>query len=232
MRSPHPKLQSFILSIALLLAPSIAFHRPAIANPTVQVTQQNTSEIDAALMEGLRLFKEGSAKSLRKAVGSFEKALGLARSANAQNKQTLSLLALGRIHDALGENQKAIDYYNQALPILRAVGDRSGEATTLNNLGSVYDSLGEKQKAIDYYNQALPILRAVGNKSLEATTLNNLGLVYNSLGEKQRSIDYYNQSLPISRAVIDRSGEATTLNNLSRLRDRLRGGLARPGYQR
>ena len=51
MRSPHhPKLQSFTLSIALLLAPSIAFQMPAIANPTVQVAQQNTSEIDAAIV--------------------------------------------------------------------------------------------------------------------------------------------------------------------------------------
>ena len=82
MRSPHhPKIH--LLSIALLLAPSIASQMPAIANPTVQVAQQNTSEIDAAVTEGLRLFDERSAKSLRKAIGYFEKALGLARSANA-----------------------------------------------------------------------------------------------------------------------------------------------------
>ena len=89
MRSPHhPKIQ--LLSIALLLAPSIAFQIPAIANPTVQVTQQNTSEIDTAIEEGKRLFEEGSAESLKKAIGYFEKALGLARSAKAQGKQALS----------------------------------------------------------------------------------------------------------------------------------------------
>ena len=85
MRSPHyPKIQ--LLSIALLLAPSIAFQMSAIANPTVQVAQQNTSEIDAAIAEGFRLRKEGSAESLRKAVNYFEKALGLARSSKAQDK--------------------------------------------------------------------------------------------------------------------------------------------------
>ena len=52
MRSPHPKFQSFTLSIALLLAPSIAFQMPAIANPTIQVAQQNTSEIDVAIVLG------------------------------------------------------------------------------------------------------------------------------------------------------------------------------------
>ena len=52
LSSPHhPKLQSFTLSIALLLAPSIAFQMPAIENPTVQVAQQNTSEIDAVIAD-------------------------------------------------------------------------------------------------------------------------------------------------------------------------------------
>ena len=51
MRSPHPKLQSLTLSIAILLAPSIAFQMPVIANPTVQVAQQNTSEMDASIAD-------------------------------------------------------------------------------------------------------------------------------------------------------------------------------------
>ena len=94
-----------------------------------------TSELDRAIVEGTRLFKEGSAESLRKAIGQFEKALELARSAQAKDKQALSLLALGRPYSTLGEKQKALDYYNQALPLYRAVGDRNGEATTLDSLG-------------------------------------------------------------------------------------------------
>ena len=133
----HPKIQSFVLSIALLTAPSIAVQvAPAIANPAAQVVQRNTSDIDAAIAEGDLLFKEGSRESRRKAIGYFEKALGLARSAKAQDKQSLSLVYLGYINNLLGEKQKSIEYYNQALPILRAVGNRSGEATTLNNLGT------------------------------------------------------------------------------------------------
>ena len=125
MRSPHPKLQSLTLSIALLLAPSIAFQMPAIANPTVQVAQQNTSEMDAAIAEGNQLLKEGSAESLKKAIGYFEKSLGLARSAKAKDKQALVLLFLGRLYGNLGEKQKASDYYNRTLPIFRAVSERA-----------------------------------------------------------------------------------------------------------
>jgi CHAT domain-containing protein/Tfp pilus assembly protein PilF len=195
---------------------------PTVAQTTAPaVAQGATGEIDRAIAEGMRLFNEGSAESLRKAIAQFEKTLELARSAKSQDKQALSLVALGRIHSDLGENQKAIEYYNQALPIWHAVGDRTMEATTLTNLGAVYFALGENQKAIEYYNQALPIWHAVGDRSGEATTLNNLGLVYSDLGENQKAIGYYNQALPIRRAVGDRRGEATTLNNLGAVYDDL-----------
>jgi CHAT domain-containing protein/Tfp pilus assembly protein PilF len=193
----------------------------AMAMPEGSIAQQNMSEIDRAIEEGTRLFKEGSAESLRKAIDQFEKALELARSAKAQDKQALSLSALGRLHNDLGEKPKALEYYNQALPLYRAVGDRSMEATTLTNIGSVYNALGEKPKALEYYNQALPLYRAVGDRGGEATTLTNIGTVYSALGEKPKALEYHNQALPFFRAVGDRGGEATTLTNIGIVYDAL-----------
>jgi len=162
------------LAIALAFSGVIA---PVVGQPIDRTIAQvdKTSELDRAIVEGTRLFKEGSAESLRKAIGQFEKALELARSAQAKDKQALSLLALGRRFSALGERQKALDYYNQTLPLYRAVGDRGGEATALNDIGVVYDDLGERQKALDYYNQALPLYHAVGDRKGEAITLDSLG---------------------------------------------------------
>jgi CHAT domain-containing protein/Tfp pilus assembly protein PilF len=185
-----------------------------IAFPEMAIAQAQTSEIDRLIEEGMRLFQEGSAESLRKAIRQFEKALELARSTKAQDKQALSLLALGRIHHALEDKQKALEYYNQALPLYRAVRDRAEEARTLNNIGVVYNVLGDKQKALEYYNQALLIRREVRDRAGEATTLNNIGRVYDTLGEKQKALEYYNQTLPIRREVRDRAGEAATLNNI------------------
>ena len=188
------------LAIALAFSGVIA---PVVGQPIDWTIAQvdKTSELDRAIAEVTRLFKEGSAESLRKEIGQFEKALELARSTQAKDKQALSLLFLGRIYDDLGEKQKALDYFNQALPLYRAVGDRGGEVTTLNNIGGVYSALGEKQKALDYFNQALPLYRAVGDRSGEATTLNNIGGVYSALGEKQKALEYYNQALPLGRAA-------------------------------
>jgi CHAT domain-containing protein/Tfp pilus assembly protein PilF len=174
-------------------------------------TKENAERV---FNEGMTLYQQGSAESLRQAIQKWQEARLLYRAVGDRGGEAITLNNIGLVYDDLGEKQKALDYYNQALPIYRAVGDRRGEATTLNNIGLVYNALGEKQKALDFYNQALPILRAVGDRRVEATTLNNIGAVYNALGEKQKALDYYNQALPIRRAVGDRGGEAITLNNI------------------
>jgi CHAT domain-containing protein/tetratricopeptide (TPR) repeat protein len=174
----------------------------------------SASEVDQAMAEGFRLFKEGSTESLRKALLQFERAARLSRGAKQEKTEAMALLLIGIINNNLGEKPKALEFYNQSLLLWRAVGDRSGEATTLNNIGLVYSALGEKPKALEFYNQSLPLWQAVGDRSGEATTLNNIGRVYDALGEKPKALEFYNQSLPLRRAVGDRSGEATTLNNI------------------
>jgi CHAT domain-containing protein/Tfp pilus assembly protein PilF len=206
------------------IAVGIAVGSPVIgtiAYPEMAIAQAQTSELDRAIAEGMRLGREGSKESFVAAIRQFEIAAQLSQAANNQAKQALALVWLGFIYDALGEKPKALEYYNQALPLSRVVGDRGGEAGILNNIGLVYDALGEKPKALEYYNRALPLSRAVGNRSVEATTLNNIGLVYSVLGEKPKALEYYNRALPLSRAVGNRSVEATTLNNIGGVYDDL-----------
>ncbi len=191
----------------------------AVVMPEGAIAQQNTSEIDRAIEEGVKLCREGRRESFLAAIRQFEIAVRLSQVENNKVKQSLALVWLGFIYDSLGEKQKALDYYNQALPLRHAGGDRAGEAVVLINIGLVYAELGESQKALGYYNQALPILRAVGNRASEAATLNNIGRVYSVLGENQKALDYYNQTLPLTRTVGDRSGEARTLNNIGRVYD-------------
>ena len=199
-------------ALLLLLTPAIALCAPTLTEQLPAIAQTQTSELDQVIAEGNRLLNEGSTKSLKKAIELFEKAVQLSRSTNAQDKQALSLLILGRTTKQLGDSQKSLNYYNQALPLWRVLGDRGREATTLNNIGRVYHDLNDKQRALDYYNQALPLRRAVGDRSGEAVTLVNIGASYFTLGEKQKALDYYNQALSRWRTLDDRAGEATTLN--------------------
>ncbi|WP_261208548.1 CHAT domain-containing protein [Laspinema sp. D2d] len=175
---------------------------------------EGSAEGDRLFQEGVQLFQQGTAESLRQALQKWEAARPLYQDAGDAAKEAATLLGIGRISDLLGEKQTALDYYNQSLPLSQQVGDQAGEAVTLNNIGLVYSDLGEKQTALDYYNQSLPLWRQVGNKVGEATTLNNIGLVYSELGDKQTALDYYNQSLPLRRQVGDLAGEAVTLNNI------------------
>ncbi|MCU0552434.1 MAG: hypothetical protein MUC48_24140, partial [Leptolyngbya sp. Prado105] len=73
-----------------LSALSIVPSEVSQAAPTIAQTAQ-TSEIDRAIAQGSKLYDEGSAESLRKAISVFEKALQLSRSAKASDKQARSL---------------------------------------------------------------------------------------------------------------------------------------------
>ena len=204
-----------LAGIILCLIPIPA--RAAIPQPIAPRIAQQPANADAAeqvFQEGVKLFRQGTAESLRRAISKFEQAAILSRQAGDKRSEALSLVGLGRVYDLVGEKQQALESYNQALPLVRAVGDRGMEATTLTNIGRVYDSLGEKQKALEFYNQALPLRRAVEDRGGEAITLSNMGGVYDSLGEKQKALEFYNQALPLLRAVGDRGGEAATLTNI------------------
>ena len=208
-----------VLALVLVLSSGWVGVAKELAGELVaQAAQAQTSptpEADALFAEGLRLYQEGSADSLRLALEKLQQAQVLYQQAGNQGDEADCLLGIGRVYSDLGEQPQALDYYTQALPLWRAVGDRAGEATTLNNIGSVHFALGEKQQARDYYTQALPLWRAVGDRAGEATTLHNIGAVYDALGEQQQALDYFNQALPLRRAVGDRAGEASTLGNLA-----------------
>jgi CHAT domain-containing protein/Tfp pilus assembly protein PilF len=203
---------------------SILLGVPAVAAPSAMQISQGVSQqlggnpaaaaAEKVLKEGVELYQQGTAESLRKAIAKFEEALKLYREAGDRTQEAVTLNNIGLVYSNLGEKQKALEYLGQSLPVSRAVGDRSQEAITLSNIGSIYDYLGEKQKALEYYNQSLPLSRTTGDRSQEAITLNNIGVVYLDLGEKQKALEYYNQSLPLRRVVGDRSGEATTLSNI------------------
>ncbi|MEG4105971.1 tetratricopeptide repeat protein [Microcoleus sp. S13_C5] len=203
---------------------SILLGVPAVAVPSVikisqggsQQSGENpaTATAKRAFTEGVQLYQQGTAESLRKAIAKWEEALNLYREAGDHGGEAAILNNIGKAYSDLGEKQKALEYYSQSLPLIRVVGDRNAEAITLSNIGVVYSLLAEQQKALEYYNQSLPLLRVVGNHRWEAVTLIGIGRVYSDLGDKQKALEYYNQSLLLTRTVGNRNAEATTLNSI------------------
>jgi len=107
--------------VAALAEPGAAGLEP------VQVAQGGAAaEAERLFQEGLALYREGSAESLRAAIAKWEAAIPLYQSAGNQQREATALTNIGAVYDALGEKQRALDYYEQALPLRRAVGDRGG----------------------------------------------------------------------------------------------------------
>ncbi|NES04900.1 MAG: CHAT domain-containing protein [Okeania sp. SIO2F4] len=198
----------FNVSFPLLILPSIVNKGEVIAQTNPD------AEAEKAFDEGMKLYQEGTAESLRGAIAKWEEALLLFRKTGNLSREASTLLWLGNVYSHLGEKQKALSFYNQALPLRQQVGDKGGEATVINNIGVVYSNLGEKQTALNYYNQALPLSQQVGDRHQEATVINNIGVVYSNLGEKQTALNYYNQALLLDRQVGNKGGEATVINNI------------------
>jgi tetratricopeptide (TPR) repeat protein len=147
----HPYLV-FSLGILLCCGVCVDSTRVLAKDDLGKIAQSSTATRDNAerlFNEGMKLYQQGTADSLRQAIKKWEEALPLYRMVNDRRGEATTLNNIGFVYDDLGEKQKALDYYNQALPIRRAVGDRRGEAITLNNIGAVYNALGEKQKALD-----------------------------------------------------------------------------------
>jgi CHAT domain-containing protein/tetratricopeptide (TPR) repeat protein len=211
--------RSFAVFISLLLLSDVGIaagrYEVKIAQQQPKSQQETSAAAERLFDEGFKLYQQGTAESLRQAIGKWEQALKLYRQINDKKSEATILNNIGRVYSNLGDKQKALAYLDQALPLVRQVGNKRGEATTLNEIGTVYYSLGEKQKALTYYDQALPLDRQVGDKGGEATTLNNIGQLFSDLGEKQKALQYFDQALPLLRQVGNKGGEATTLNNIA-----------------
>ncbi|MCP2731453.1 tetratricopeptide repeat protein, partial [Limnofasciculus baicalensis] len=115
--TPKPLETGFLLTISerqptKLNKPSFLPHQS-----TIIAQNSSNSEADRLLEEGLQLFRQGTAESLRAALAKWEAARQLYRAAGDKGNEALTLLGMGRINDSLGEKQKALDYYNQALPL-------------------------------------------------------------------------------------------------------------------
>ena len=212
------RAQWFLAGMTIAL--SVELSQPVAAavsvGNAVQTAQSNSSGAAAeALVEGTKLYQQGTPEALRSAITKFEQALKLYREAGDRSKEIDTLTWLGGIYSELGDKQKALEYFSQSLPLLRATDDRSKEAVALLSIGMVYSELGDKQKALEYFNQSLPLLRATEDRREEAVALTNIGSIYSELGEKQKALEYFSQSLPLFRAADDHSGEANTLYNMA-----------------
>lgn len=210
--------QKFVLSfsLSLLLMSSLpAFGSDLAMLSTVQDQKGTVEDAKRIYDEGLKLYKQQTANSIREAIKKYEEAGLIFHSNNYIREEIAILNNTGVAYYLIYENQKALELFNKALTLNQALtnrnqGDLRGDGYILRSLATVYERFGEREKAIDFHNQALAIFREVSDKNGEGSQLSSLATIYSKLGEKQKALDYYTQALPLLQATNDKNEEANT----------------------
>lgn len=182
--------------------------RPSNAQDQTRIVAQRV------LAEAVRLRREKTETSLRKALEEFHKALLLWRALGDPRREAITLFLSGEVNRWLSETQAALADCGQALVLWRAAGFSAGEAQVLNEMGMVFNDLGQNEKAFQYYSQALAIGEAHEYRREQAATLNNIGRLYSDSGQHAKAIEYYQRCLPLDQATGKRTNEAIVLNNI------------------
>jgi len=84
----------------------IAQQVPATSQEAIRAAAKQAFE------EGLQLYKQGTAESLRQAIKKWFEALPLQRQVGDKAGEAITLNNIGKVYDDLGEKQQALDYYS------------------------------------------------------------------------------------------------------------------------
>src|SRR5262249_53127341 len=91
-------------------------------------------------------------------------ALTIARQANYLPGQVSALNQLGRVYQAMGEQQKALDQHRAALPLALATGNPGAEASTRGSIARLESELGNLDEARTQIEAALLLLESIRSK--------------------------------------------------------------------
>jgi tetratricopeptide (TPR) repeat protein len=198
--------------------------------------QEVTSPIGAAIkatQEAEALLQQGTIGSAHMGIQKYQEAAKFWKAADIPAREAITYIQIGKIHQALGENDQALHAFENAIPAWKAVApdqkDNKGKtlgpaglSMTYNNIAKVYDDMGDWEKALEMFKQIVPTERALGSRYGEAAAYNNIGQIYSDHGETATALDYLiNKALPIWQSIEERNGEGVTLNNIGLLYEKL-----------
>lgn len=104
-----------------------------------------------------------------RAIEHYDKALALGRLDKRAEGVTLG--ALAKAWNALGDHKRALDYSRQQLQAAREIDAQHVEGWALQRLGDTEGLLGDLGRSHGYYGQALDLWRRIGAQADEGVTL-------------------------------------------------------------
>lgn len=130
---------------------------------------------------------------------------------NETRFQTMTLVGLSSVAEALGETREAARRLEEALKLQRAFGDRSGEAESLRGYGLLSLQLGEPAKAEELLQESLRTFEDLGLPSGAAAARRGLARVYAARGRLDAAREAYEEARKQAEALGDVGAQALTL---------------------
>jgi len=217
------KTKVFRISFRVSLA--AAFFLAAL--PPIFAQPDELTRAKELYSEGTELIELQTKTALEAAKEKYLQANTIFSRSGEKEGEAKSLVGLGFVSNALGENPEALQFYESALALFTELRNDYWAARTLNNMGRVYDDTGNTEKALELFNLALPKRRAAADANGEAVTLNSIGAVYVKKGEFQKGLQHYKSAYAIRNSLsipddnANRRGTAIILNNIGRVFDEL-----------
>lgn len=189
-----------------------------IAEHGVKISPEDSPEgkvfkqhlISALNNEGVRFYNS----DFNKALGYFEKALGLYREMGDTNGIIVSLNNKGAIYRMQGNIPKQLECLFQCQEMAEKINDKELLATVLYNINVAYADLGEMSRALDYLYRGLRIREQIGDELGIAKCQRSIASFHATQGEYEKSNELFLKSLETFKKFNATVEIGMTYNNL------------------
>ncbi len=168
---------------------------------------------EAKALEVLGLIHFTRLHDYEKAMDFFIRSLSIEDSLNLESERVLTLVAIAKVFEVVGDYYKSAQLLEQGLKLNEAERNINAVALILNNLGKVNASRGRVEEAFKNFEEVLRYKEDI-SKHFEAEALYNLGQLYTAQGSYTQALKNHKRALAIARAEKDQYGEALYLNDI------------------
>ena len=141
---------------------------------------------------------------------SYERALALARAADAHILESQCMLALGFLW-AGRDYVRAGEWFNRALRLAERIGDDVLLARSLNRYGNWLANTGHISEALEAHQRALQLFGTLQDPSGRAASLDLLGIACGMAGDRVAATEYLSQAIELFEAHGEQRSLCTSL---------------------
>lgn len=186
------------------------------------VARRPSTSQDEALVQAIRLARQGDEASRRKGEAQLGEAIRLLEASLALFQETTNeggrarvLSMLANLYLRQGERQRAQQILQQTLDLSRENRDPYTEAAALYMQARMQAAVGENEEAVEHYRQVARLRESLADSFGRALALHNLAAALWAIGENREALQRYDEALQIRERLQDRTGIAYTLYGIA-----------------